>query len=54
MPWKLILFIIGGALAGLAYQRLIGCRTGTCAITSSPFNSSLYGALMGYLLAGLR
>lgn len=40
-----------GAIAGYAYYYFIGCASGTCAITSKPVNSSLYGALMGALLA---
>lgn len=39
-----------GALAGYAYYYFIGCASGSCAITSHPFNSSAYGALMGALL----
>lgn len=42
-----------GAVAGFLYWKLIGCSSGTCAITSKPFNSSLYGALMGFLVAGM-
>ena len=42
-----------GALLGYAYYSFIGCKTGTCAITSSPINSSLYGAVMGYLILGM-
>ena len=42
-----------GAVAGFFYWKLIGCSSGTCAITSKPFNSSLYGALMGFLVAGM-
>ncbi len=41
------------ALLGYAYYSFIGCKTGTCAITSSPLNSSLYGAVMGYLIHGM-
>lgn len=40
-----------GALAGYSYYYFIGCSSGTCAITSSPINSTLYGMLMGYLFA---
>jgi hypothetical protein len=42
-----------GAIAGFLYWKFIGCSSGTCAITSKPFNSSLYGALMGFLVAGM-
>lgn len=39
-----------GALAGYAYYFYVGCASGTCAITSKPINSTLYGALMGGLI----
>lgn len=39
-----------GALAGYYYYYYVGCASGTCAITSKPLNSTLYGALMGGLL----
>lgn len=42
-----------GAIAGWLYWNYVGCSSGTCAITSKPLNSTLYGALMGYLVAGI-
>jgi hypothetical protein len=39
-----------GAIAGYIYYLQIGCVSGTCMITSSPLNSTLYGAMMGGLL----
>lgn len=42
--------IVAGSLAGFLYWKYVGCVSGTCAITSKPLNSSLYGALMGGLL----
>ncbi len=42
--------IVIGALAGYAYYFYVGCASGTCAITSKPLNSTLYGALMGGLI----
>lgn len=38
-----------GAVAGYLYYHFIGCASGTCAITSKPINSTVYGALMGGL-----
>jgi hypothetical protein len=45
--------ILLGAIVGWMYWNFIGCSSGTCAITSKQFNSTLYGALMGYLVAGI-
>ena len=39
-----------GGILGFAYYFYIGCESGSCAITSKPFNSSVYGMVMGYLL----
>lgn len=47
---KFFLFVIAGGLAGYAYYYFIGCRTGTCPITSNPWNSTLYGVVMGSVL----
>lgn len=40
-----------GAGLGFAYQRIVGCRSGVCLITSNRWIATGYGALMGYLLA---
>ncbi|HRO85368.1 MAG TPA: DUF6132 family protein [Niabella sp.] len=42
-----------GAVGGYLYWKYVGCQTGTCMITSKPINSTLYGSLMGYLIAGV-
>lgn len=50
---KNIVTIIGvpfGALVGFLYWKFVGCNSGSCAITSNPFNSTIYGAAMGGLL----
>ena len=45
------LFTLGGALIGLGWYRLAGCAAGACAITSSPYRSVAYMALIGWLLS---
>ena len=50
---RTVLFILGGALAGLGYYYLVGCRTGSCPISANPFITMLYTALIGWLLAGV-
>ncbi len=42
--------VVVGAIVGYLYYFYIGCASGTCAITSKPFNSTLYGAAMGGLV----
>jgi hypothetical protein len=48
--WLPALGLILGALAGFIYWKMIGCNSGTCSITSKPFNSMLYFGVMGMLL----
>ena len=51
LKYKLgIVGIVVGGILGFAYYHFIGCNTGTCAITSKPFNSTAYGMVMGYLM----
>lgn len=38
--------IVIGAIAGYLHYHFVGCSSGTCAITSKPLNSTLYGSLM--------
>lgn len=42
-----------GAIAGFAYYYFVGCAIGTCSITSSPINSTMYGALLGGLFLNM-
>jgi hypothetical protein len=42
-----------GAAGGYAYYHFVGCNSGSCAITSSPINSTIYGVLMGGLLLNM-
>jgi len=50
---KHILKIIGipvGSIAGYLYYHFVGCASGTCPITSNPYITVVYGAILGYLL----
>lgn len=53
---KNILILVGivlGAIAGYLYWKYVGCLTGSCAITSNPMNSTIYGSAMGGLIFSL-
>ncbi|HOZ81884.1 MAG TPA: DUF6132 family protein [Bacteroidia bacterium] len=51
--WLIIAGTLAGAVGGYLYWKLVGCSSGTCAITSNPLNSTFYGALMGGLFLSL-
>jgi hypothetical protein len=58
-PWrkKMITLVVGiviGAGIGFAYYKFIGCSSGMCPLTSNPFISTLYGAVMGAFIAGVK
>lgn len=42
--------LVVGAVIGLMYWWFIGCTNGSCSITSSPVNSSIWGAVLGALV----
>lgn len=48
-----IIGVILGATGGYLYYHYVGCASGSCAITSKPINSTVYGAIMGGLLLSL-
>lgn len=48
----MLIGIAVGLLGGFVYWRFVGCNSGSCPITSSPFYSSIWGGLIGGLLLG--
>jgi hypothetical protein len=49
---RLIIGVVVGAVAGFAYYRYIGCSSGACPLTSNPYISTIYGAVMGAIFSG--
>ena len=45
---KTIVSVIAGAVLGFGYYYFVGCRTGSCPISGSPYISTLYGAMIGF------
>ena len=44
---NVMLPIVIGAGGGFAYYYFIGCSSGSCPITSNPYISTVYGAIIG-------
>ena len=43
--------VVGGAL-GFGWYKLVGCSTGACPLTSNPFVTTVYGVVVGAVVAG--
>jgi hypothetical protein len=48
--FKPLLFVLIGSLAGFAYYYYYGCTNG-CPLTSTWYVTTVYGAMMGFVLA---
>jgi hypothetical protein len=44
---RLIIGLAIGGLLGLAFYYFIGCKGGTCPITSNPYKSTIWGMAIG-------
>jgi hypothetical protein len=48
-----IIGIVVGIIGGYIYYIKIGCSSGSCPITSNPYMSMLWGAIIGYLIGDM-
>ena len=48
--WKPFLGILLGGLGGFLFFYFVGCKSGSCAITSNPVSSILMGSFLGFLI----
>lgn len=51
--WYVVLLAVIGLAGGYLYWRFIGCKTGSCPITSNWYSSALVGGIIGYLAGDL-
>jgi len=47
--WLKVVGVFLGSIGGFAYFYFVGCKSGTCPISSNPYISIGYGAVLGYL-----
>ena len=52
MILHIVIGVVVGGVLGFAFYKFVGCSTGTCPLTSNPFLSSIYGSIVGALVAG--
>jgi len=48
--WKSVIGVVVGGVLGFLYYYNVGCSSGSCGITSSPYSSIAIGGLFGYFL----
>ena len=51
MILRVVIGVAVGSGLGFACYKVVGCSSGACPLTSNPFISALYGAVVGALIA---
>lgn len=47
---RLIIGLVMGSIGGFLFYCFVGCSSGSCAISSNPWISTIYGMMIGGLL----
>ena len=50
---RMVIGVVVGAIFGFSYYKFIGCATGACPITSNPWISTIYGAILGFMISSI-
>ena len=48
---RVLIGAVVGAGLGFGWYKLVGCSTGTCPLTSNPFISTIFGGVIGAMIA---
>jgi len=52
MILRIVMGAVVGSGLGFGYYKYVGCSAGTCPLARNPIVSSLYGMVVGALVAG--
>lgn len=52
MTVRIIIGLVLGGVAGFGFYKLVGCPTGACPLSRNPWVSTIYGMVLGALVAG--
>ena len=52
MITQILIGAVAGGVLGFGGYKFVGCSNGTCPLTSHPVVSTLYGMILGALIAG--
>jgi hypothetical protein len=51
MIFRIVIGVVVGGGLGFAFYKFVGCSSGACPLTSNPIVSTLYGCVVGALVA---